>query len=397
MNAPRLPDAEVDAALPALRGWRREANELRCSYRFASFAAAVAFTQRIAPLAEEMNHHPAWTVRYRLIEIATVTHDVGGLTRLDLQLAQRLANLAGVLGGAVVAPDAAPQPPSSPSVAQPAGAALWVPAGHFYSPLTDRAEVEADAPRLFAPGLRELPGVDLRLPQQLALAMELARFYGEEDFPEQPRADRRYCLANEYFPYGDAFAYYALLRKLRPQRVIEVGAGWSSAVLLDTDERFLGGSIACTFVEPFPERLLALLRPADVARTRLLRQRLQDVALAEFDALAANDILFIDSSHVAKTGSDVLHALFTVLPRLRSGVWVHVHDVHANFEYPASWVREGRSWNENYFLRAFLMHNAAWQIELHGASLAEYAPELLLPRMPKLGTNVGGSIWLRKL
>lgn len=226
--------------------------------------------------------------------------------------------------------------------------------------------------------------------------MELARFYGDEDFARTQRPDRRYCLANEFFCYGDAFVYQAMLRHLRPARVIEVGAGWSSAVLLDTDERFLGNSIACTFVEPYPERLLSLLRPADVARMRLLRKRLQDVPLAEFAALQANDVLFVDSSHVAKTGSDVLHALFAVLPVLRAGVHVHVHDVHVNFEYPESWVREGRSWNEAYFLRAFLMHNRDWEIVLHGPTLAEYAPEQLLPRMPRVAENVGGSLWLRR-
>lgn len=273
----------------------------------------------------------------------------------------------------------------------------WIEPGHFYSPLTSPAEVDADAPRLFAPGLRDLPGIDLRLDEQLRLARELARYYGEEDFATAPRPDRRYCLANEYFPYGDAFAYHALLRHLRPARVVEVGAGWSTAVLFDTEERFLQRRLDVTAIEPYPDRLLSLLRPDDVARLRLLRCRLQDAPLEVFDALEADDILFVDSSHVAKTGSDVLHALFTVLPRLRPGVWVHVHDVHANFEYPEPWVREGRSWNEAYFVRAFLMYNDRWRIELHGATLAEHAPAELLQRMPRLGENVGGSLWLRRV
>ncbi|MCA8978050.1 MAG: class I SAM-dependent methyltransferase, partial [Planctomycetes bacterium] len=205
-----------------------------------------------------------------------------------------------------------------------------------------------------------------------------------------------FCLDQDYFPYGDAFTYHALLRHLQPQRVIEVGAGWSSAVLLDTDERHLDNRIDCVFVEPYPDRLRSLLRPEDVARTRLLQQRVQDVDLDEFRALRARDILFIDSSHVCKTGSDVAHALFAILPCLQPGVWVHFHDIHTNFEYEPSWVREGRAWNEAYFLRAFLMHNRDWEIALHGATLAEHAPEELLPLMPKLGTAVGGSLWLRK-
>lgn len=385
MAIARATPAEIDAWLATLPAWRLVGDELRAAWRFPTFAAAVAFTQRLAIVAEQQDHHPEWTVRSRLVEVSTTTHDADGVSVRDERLARAADELARAAGAVAV------------DEGQGGGrGATWVPPGHFYSPLTDAAAIAADAARLFGKGLRELPGVDQRLPQQLALAMELARFYGDEDFARTQRPDRRYCLANEFFCYGDAFVYQAMLRHLRPARVIEVGAGWSSAVLLDTDERFLGNSIACTFVEPYPDRLLSLLRPADVARTRLLRKRLQDVPLAEFAALQANDVLFVDSSHVAKTGSDVLHALFAVLPVLRAGVHVHVHDVHANFEYPEPWVREGRSWNEAYFLRAFLMHNRDWEIVLHGPTLAEYAPEQLLPRMPKVAENVGGSLWLRR-
>lgn len=374
--------ADLLAQAPA---WRQIGPELHATFRFPDFAAAVAFTQQLAHEAERLDHHPEWTVRSRRVDVLTTTHDLGGLSVRDDGLVRVASRLATAHGGVA----------ESENVGGGRGA-TWVPPGHFYSPVTSPADIEADRARLFAPGLRELPGVDLRLPQQVALALELSRHYGEEDFPATPRPDRRYCLANEYFGYGDAFLYYALLRHLRPARVIEVGAGWSSAVLLDTNERFLGNSIACTFVEPFPERLLSLLRPDDRARTRLLRQRLQDVPLAEFAALQAGDVLFVDSSHVAKTGSDVLHALFAVLPTLRSGVWVHVHDVHVNFEYPEAWVREGRSWNEVYFLRAFLMHNRDWEITLHAPTIAEYPSARSLPPMPRLSENLGGSLWLRR-
>lgn len=386
MAAPeRLADGAVDAALARLEGWRRIGAWLRCSYRFAAFADAVRFTQDVAASAGALDHHPEWTVRYREVDVATTTHDAGGLTERDVALAERIAAAAAAARGVVV-----------PGDAVPGRDRLWVPAGHFYSPIVDPDELRADAAQLFAPGLKQLPAIDLRLRHQLDLALQLARYYGEEDFPERPTADRRYCLANEYFPYGDAFVYHALLRHLRPRRVIEVGAGWSSAVLLDTDERFLDATIDCTFVEPYPERLLSLLRPADVARVRILRRRLQDVPLDEFRRLAPGDVLFVDSSHVAKTGSDVVHALFQVLPALADGVWVHFHDVHANFEYPRRWVEEGRSWNEAYFLRAFLMHNPDWRIELHAPTLAECAADRLLPLMPRVGESVGGSLWLKK-
>ena len=380
----RIEPSRLAALLVEAPAWHQIGTELRARWRFPDFAAAVAFTGQLAQVATRLDHHPDWTVRHRRVEVVSTTHDLGGLTGRDEQLARAAAALAAAAGGVAEAVDAG------------AATGSWAPPGHFYSPLTSAAEIAADHRRLFAPGLRAMAGIDLRLPQQVALALELARYYGDEDFARTPRPDRRYCLANEYFGYGDAFLYQAVLRHLRPARVVEVGAGWSSAVLLDTDERFLGNKTQITFVEPWPERLLSLLRDEDRRRTRLLRQRLQDVALDEFRALRAGDILFIDSSHVAKTGSDVLHALFEVLPALSAGVWVHVHDVLVNFEYPETWVQEGRSWNEAYFLRAFLMHNHEWEVALHGPTLAEHAPELLLPRMPRVAENVGGSLWLRK-
>lgn len=387
MMQPQLVSSiEVDSALLQLPGWSRVGDELCCRYELPTFVSAVALTNSIAELAEGLQHHPEWSVAYRFVEIRTTTHDVGGISNFDLDLAGRIVKLVERHGG---------QPVAFDRVASRANS--WVPPGHFYSPLVNVDEVRADADRLFASGLRDLPGVDLRVDAQMGLAKDLAKFYGEEDFPEKPRDGRRYCLDNEYFPYGDAFAYYALLRHVRPKRVIEIGAGWSSAVLLDTDERFLGNQIDCTFVEPYPERLQSLMTDADAARARLLQRRLQDVEITEFEALESGDFLFIDSSHVAKTGSDVLHAVFAILPRLATGVWVHFHDVHGNFEYPRAWVEEGRSWNENYFLRAFLMHNKDWSIELHAPTLAECRAEQLLPLMPNVGKDVGGSIWLRKV
>lgn len=281
----------------------------------------------------------------------------------------------------------------------PATDALWVPPGHFYSPIPDLTEVRADAGRVFAAGLRDLPGIDLAVPAQLALLRELARCYGTEDFAAAPEGQRRYGTANDFFCYGDAFVWHALLRHLQPARVVEVGSGWSSAVLLDTNDRHCGGRIECTFIEPFPERLQQRLLPGDTARVRLLAQRVQDVPLTVFTALAAGDVLFVDSSHVCKTGSDVHHILFEILPRLARGVWVHCHDIFANFEYPQRWVDEGRAWNENYFLRAFLLDNHAWRIELHPATLAASRdPDVRaqLAAMPKLAANIGGSLWLRR-
>ena len=101
-----------------------------------------------------------------------------------------------------------------------------------------------------------------------------------------------------------------------------------------------------TFIDPYPERLLGLLRPEDHDRAEIRVEPVQAVDLAVFDVLGPGDVLFIDSTHVARTGGDVVHDVFTILPRLASGVRVHFHDMFYPFEYPAAWVFEGRAWNE---------------------------------------------------
>ena len=137
---------------------------------------------------------------------------------------------------------------------------------------------------------------------------------------------------------------YALLRRYCPKRIIEVGSGFSSALMMDSNDRFLDGSIRFTFIEPYPERLRSLLTEQDNGCMELLQTVVQNVPCEPFASLERNDILFIDSSHVAKIGSDVSNYLvFEILPRLKPGVVVHVHDVMWPFEYPKEWLMEGRA------------------------------------------------------
>jgi hypothetical protein len=116
-----------------------------------------------------------------------------------------------------------------------------------------------------------------------------------------------------------------------------------------------------------------------------------------FDQLEASDLVFIDSSHVAKIGSDVSFILLRILPRLKPGVIVHFHDVFYPFSYPAAWIREGRAWNESLFLRAFLVGNPQFQL-LAFNSFAGYSfSELFRDQLPAFLNNTGGSIWIKKV
>jgi len=166
--------------------------------------------------------------------------------------------------------------------------------------------------------------------------------------------------------------------------------------MLDTRDRFLAGELELTLIEPYTDRLHSLLRPEDEAAITLIEQRVQDVPLSAYDVLEDGDVLFIDSTHVSKIGSDVNHLVFEVFPRLRPGVFVHVHDIPHPFEYPAKWVAEGRAWNEAYLLRAFLQYNSAFEVVFFGSHAQHFHREWIAGHMPLALERGSGSIWLRR-
>jgi hypothetical protein len=270
------------------------------------------------------------------------------------------------------------------------------PPGHFYSPIPALEEIERDRDRIFAPPPTQLPGIDLNGEYQLALVEAFAPYHDDMPFADERQPGLRYWFRNPAYSYTDAIFLHAMIRHHRPRRIIEVGSGYSSCVTLDTNERWFDNTIACTFVEPYPKLLRSLLAPDDEKRIEIIGERVQDVPVARFRELQGNDILFIDSTHVSKTGSDVNYLFFEVLPALAPGVLVHVHDIFYPFEYPSRWVMEGRAWNENYLLRAFLQFNTAFRIELFANWLATFHREVLLARLPKCAGNLGGNIWLRR-
>jgi len=273
----------------------------------------------------------------------------------------------------------------------------FVPAGHFYSPLPSLEEVSRNAGGLFGPPPEALPGIELNEAAQLALLEEIKRYYGALPFPSEKSVERRYFYENLAYSYSDAIFLYGMIRHAAPRRIVEVGSGHSSCVMLDTAELFLGGHVDFTFIEPYPNRLLSLLRPEDLRRVKILAQRVQDIGLEPFLALEPNDILFIDSSHVMKIGSDVQHLLAEILPRLRPGVYVHIHDVFYPFEYPEEWITEGRAWNEAYALRAFLTFSDVFEIVLFNTYLERFHRDIFERDMPLCLKNEGGSIWLRRV
>jgi predicted O-methyltransferase YrrM len=273
---------------------------------------------------------------------------------------------------------------------------LW-PAGHFYSPvpsLVDVARFDADGEQ--ASASTTIPGIDLNAAGQLAIVRQLGQFYSPEDLPDEPQPGRRYYCDNDFFSYADAVMLQAMLRLTRPQRIVEVGSGFSSALILDVRDAFLTPATHCTFIEPNPERLELLLSTTDREYCEIIESPVQDVSRSIFDALDANDILFIDSSHVSKLASDVNLLVLSILPLLKPGVFVHIHDIFYPFEYPEAWVHEGRSWNESYLIRAFLEFNEAFEVIVFNSYLRRFHCRLVADSMPLWERGHGGSLWLKR-
>ncbi len=269
------------------------------------------------------------------------------------------------------------------------------PDAHLQTPVASREEIAEAFARPH--DASRFSGLQLNEPAQLALLEEFRVTLGECPFPEEPAAGRRFHLRNPSYGHFDATMLYCMMRHARPRRIIEVGSGFSSAAMLDVNHVHFRDNIELTFIDPDMTRLCALLGPGEADSLRLIERPVQEVPLDEFRRLEENDILFIDSSHVVKIGSDVSRLIFDVLPTLRRGVLIHIHDITDNLEYPREWLDRGRSWNELYFVRAFLMYNPAFRIELYTAWLRLKHGAWFREHMPICCQGGGGQLWLRKL
>jgi hypothetical protein len=254
----------------------------------------------------------------------------------------------------------------------------FAPPGHFYSPIPDIKELQGKSLIAGTSVSTKISGIDLNIDEQTELAREFAKHYTDMPFPEKKQDGFRYYLDNDYLSYGDGVVLYSMLRRFKPNRVIEVGSGFSSAAMLDVNENFYDSEIDFTFIEPFPDRLLSLLGEHDKERCTILRAPVQEIADDIFGDLHENDILFIDS--------------------------LHFHDILWPFEYPQLWLDEGRAWNEAYVLRAFLQYNTAFRIlyfnsmmEVHQAHFLRREMPLVIKKPSSRVTPGNTSLWIRKV
>ncbi len=183
-----------------------------------------------------------------------------------------------------------------------------------------------------------------------------------------------------------------MVRHFRPRLIIEIGSGFSSLVLNEGAAKNNGSALIC--VEPFPHEFLKQGFPG---LHSLIQKKVEDVELGFFSQLVSGDILFIDSSHTVKIGGDVNYLFLEVLPRLKPGVIVHVHDIFLPFEYQRDWVMEKfRFWTEQYMLQSFLTFNSEFEVLMANSYLNYWHEEELKTVFPDLPSYRGGSFWIRR-
>jgi hypothetical protein len=245
---------------------------------------------------------------------------------------------------------------------------------------------------------RPLPGIDLRLDAQRSL-LQGFRFQAELaglPFAQPGPAKGTYWFDNGFFERMDGSLWYAMLRTLKPRRIIEVGSGFSTLMArhaLARNEAEGAPPAEHVCIEPFENAWL------EATGARVVRQPVERVDPALFGTLGANDVLFIDSSHVIRPGGDVTTEILQILPRLAPGVVAHLHDIFTPKDYPWHWLFvEHRLWNEQYMLEALLTQNPHFEVMLgvrHAWSQAE--TEVRAACVEIGGQAPGTSFYIRRI
>jgi predicted O-methyltransferase YrrM len=223
--------------------------------------------------------------------------------------------------------------------------------------------------------------------------------FGHINVPERQN-NLQYTLLNGAFEWMDARLLHYFLQKNKPKKIIEIGSGNSTLLMYNTKQMFnLDVDITC--IEPYPTDYLEKLH--NTGKITLIKDCLENIDVNMFSTLTENDILFIDSSHVLKLDSDVMFYFTKIFPLLNKNVLIHIHDIFFPHDYPLEWLKEGRFWNEQYFLYIFLQYNTKFSIKFcNSYSGYKYDNELetiqkeTYERKNNITDKIfsGGSIWL---
>lgn len=257
---------------------------------------------------------------------------------------------------------------------------------HYYSPIPSRSDFSRRRRK------NNMAGIDFNVPAGLARASTLLDKYKDQitSFLNGPND---YNPRNSGFPPLDAAILYATISEARPKRIIEIGSGMSTVVITHALQDAGLTETIFTCIEPF---LPDYLNKDRCGISEIIERPLQEVPLDKFRELEAGDILFIDSTHVVRFDSDVVYEILDILPTLRPGVIIHVHDIFFPNDYPESWLQQHRFfWAEQYMLQAFLSMNPNFKIEIPvNAIKPELPPNEVW--LPSASTVPAASLWMRR-
>ena len=272
---------------------------------------------------------------------------------------------------------------------------------HFYEPIPDTRELKDELWKKHS----ELIGIDMNEEGQLKLLSDfVSKFKNEYDhLPlnwNKNLEPYEYFINNGAFESVDGEILYCLIRHFKPKKIFEIGSGYSTylsaqAILKNKEE---DSNYECELVaiEPYSNDTLKVGFPG---LSKLIPKKVQEVPISEFKRLAENDVLFIDSSHILKIGSNAQYEYLEIKPRLNKGVIVHLHDIFLPAEYPKEWVlKDYRFWNEQYLLQAFLALNDSFEVLWAGSYMHLKHPDKLEASFSsyKRDERWPGSFWIRR-
>ncbi|MBC1193980.1 class I SAM-dependent methyltransferase [Microcystis aeruginosa BLCCF158] len=267
---------------------------------------------------------------------------------------------------------------------------------HFYQPIPNRQEIMT-----YAGKERPLSSIEWHLDKQTELVKYLLEKYGLEFNNKEIFSAFGYSEDSSGLISGDAEVLYAMVREKKTNRVIEIGSGGSTKIIAAALRmNFLENSQKSQLIsiEPYPQDFLKDFANVskDFLEFSLLTQKVEAVDLSVFESLQTNDILFVDSSHVFKSGSDVEFEFLQVYPRLQTGVLVHIHDIFFPYDYPIEWnLKESRYWNEQYFLETFLQFNKKFEVLASLSMVSYYKTSVFLENINAYNKDrLPGSFWM---
>jgi cephalosporin hydroxylase len=269
---------------------------------------------------------------------------------------------------------------------------------HYYDPLPNFSHITQEQ----VLKRRISTAIDWNLEAQINLLQKLTLYQSEiYKIKDDKDSSLTFNFFNDFYSEVDAAIYYTLIREIKPTKIIEIGCGYSTQIaalaIAQNQQEGKTGKIIC--IEPYPEPQL-IEANLDV---ELLIERVENIDFKIFEQLNAGDILFIDSTHTVKFGSDVCREILEILPALASGVWIHFHDIFFPYDYPPQWLIEKRlAWNEQYMLEAFLAYNSHFEVVLANHWLSVDYPQEVAKIWPgvikweKDPYHHCAGLWLRK-